>query len=307
MKKILIFIAVTLNPFTLFAGGLVTNTNQSAAWIRLPARNASVDIDAVYFNPGGLMKLNNGFHFSISNQTIFQTKEIENFYKGPGGTFGLNQNLYKGEISAPVFPSVHAVYKMERFAISFGFYPVGGGGGATYKNGLPSFEMSPSDLVPALAASQGATGYKLDAYLKGTSIFLGFQGGASFKVNDLISVAVGLRYINAKNTYKGHLKDIEVNLPSGWARADLIMTSFATGATSAATSTTALVTGGVGGLTLAEAEAATIINTEQRLQLESALTAFGSPATVSISQADAVFKSAAARYDATATLLHSKI
>lgn len=98
------------------------------------------------------MKLNNGFHFSISNQTIFQTKEIENFYKGPGGTFGLNQNLYKGEISGPVFPSVHAVYKMERFAISFGFYPVGGGGGATYK---------------------------------------------------------------------GHLKDIEVNLPSGWARADL--------------------------------------------------------------------------------------
>jgi long-subunit fatty acid transport protein len=302
MRKLLTFFTGTLITGSLFAGGLVTNTNQSASWVRLPARNASVNIDAVYYNPAGLMKLENGFHFSVSNQTIFQTKEVENFYAGPGGAYGLNESLYIGKVKAPFFPSIYAAYKMDRLAFSLGFNPVGGGGGALYEEGLPSFEMSASDLVPALA-SQGATAYRLDAFLEGTSVFFGFQGGVSYKINDFLSVAAGLRYVTAKNTYLGHLQDIEINLPSGWTRADLIMTGIAGQATTAATSTTALVTGGAGSLTLAQAEAATIITTAQRLALEGALTAFGSPTSVTISQADAVFKGAAARYTATATLL----
>jgi long-subunit fatty acid transport protein len=303
MRKFLTFIAATLITGTLIAGGLVTNTNQSAAWVRLPARNASVGIDAVYYNPAGLMKLENGFHFSISNQTIFQTKDVENFYKGPGGVYGLNQSLYTGKVSAPVFPSVYAVYKTDRLAFSLGFNPVGGGGGATYDKGLPSFEISASDLVPSLAASQGATDYRLNAYLKGSSVFYGFQGGVSFKINDWISVATGLRYVYAKNTYLGHLTDIEVNLPSGWTRADVIMTGIATGATGAAAATTGLVSAGAGTLTLAQVQALGYITAVQRAQLEGALTAFGYPTTVNIATADAVFKGAASKYTATATLL----
>ncbi len=302
MRRFLTLISAAFITGSLFAGGLVTNTNQSASWVRLPARDASTSIDAVYFNPAGLMKLDNGFHISVSNQTIFQNKEVENFYTGPGGLFGLNESLYKGKVSAPVFPSLYAAYKMDRLAFSFGFNPIGGGGGAVFDKGLPSFEMTPSDLVPALA-SQGATGYRLDAYFEGTSIYFGFQGGISYKINDFISVAAGLRYVNAKNTYMGHLKSIEINMPSGWTRADLIMTGIAGQATNAATSTTALVTGGAGSLTLAQAEAATIITSAQRAALEGALSAFGSPTTVTIEQADAVFKGAAATYTATASLL----
>ena len=62
MKKLLTIAAAGLLTVNLFAGGLVTNTNQSAAWVRLPARGASTSADAVYFNPAGLMKLDNGFH-----------------------------------------------------------------------------------------------------------------------------------------------------------------------------------------------------------------------------------------------------
>ena len=302
MRKILTLISVTFVSGILFAGGVVTNTNQSASWVRLPARAASTNIDAVYYNPAGLMKLENGFHFSVSNQTIFQNKEVENFYTGPGGAYGLNESLYKGKVSAPVFPGIYAVYKMDKLAFSVGFNPVGGGGGAVFDKGLPSFEMSPSDLVPALA-TQGTTAYRLDAYFEGTSFYLGFQGGVSYKINDFISVAAGLRYVTAKNTYLGHLKDIEINMPTGWIRADFIMTGIAGNATTAATSTTALVTGGAGALTLAQAEGAGIINALQRAQLEGALTAFGSPTTITISQADVVFKTAAAKYTATATLL----
>ncbi|MBA4321490.1 MAG: hypothetical protein C0408_01600 [Odoribacter sp.] len=303
MRKFLTFVAAVFITGTLLAGGLVTNTNQSASWVRLPARNASVGIDAVFFNPAGLMKLENGFHFSVSNQTIFQTRKVENFYKEPGGIYGLNQSLYEGTVTAPVFPSVYGVYKMDRIAFSLGFTPIGGGGGATYDKGLPSFELSASDLVPALAASQGATAYRLNTFFEGSSVFFGLQGGVSFKINDKVSVAAGLRYVMAKNTYQGFLKDIQVNLPSGWTRADAIMTGIAASATGAAASTTALVAGGAGGLTLAAAQGAGIITALQRAQLEGGLTSFGAPITITIAQADAVFKGAALKYTQTATLL----
>jgi long-chain fatty acid transport protein len=307
MRKLLTLIVVTLISGTLFAGGLVTNTNQSAAWVRLPSRNASTQVDAAYFNPAGLMKLENGFHFSVSNQTIFQTKEVENYYKGPGGVYGLNNSYYKGDVTAPVYPDVYAVYKMDRFAFSLGFNPIGGGGGATYNNGLPSFEISASDLVPSLAGSYVAVGYRLNAYLKGSSVFFGFQGNVAFKINDMISVAAGLRYVSAKNTYNGYLKNIEVNtwtkaIPV-WRRADGIMTEIAAGATKASQSTTALVGAGAGSITLAAAQTAGYITALQRATLEGALASFGSPTTVTIAVADAVFKGAAAKYNATATLL----
>ena len=303
MRKLLTFIAAMLITGSLIAGGLVTNTNQSAAWVRLPSRNASVGIDAVYYNPAGLMKLENGFHASVSNQSILQTRTIKNYYTGPGGSYGLNQHTYKGTVNAPLFPSIYAAYKMDKFAVSFGFNPIGGGGGAEFKNGLPSFEMSPSDLVPSLHNAQGADAYRLNVYFKGSSTFMGYQGNVSYKVNDWISVAVGLRYVTAKNTYEGHLTDIEVELPTGWTRADVIMNGIAAGATGAAVATTSLVAAGAGSLTLAQVQGAGYITALQRAQLEGALTSFGYPVATPVAQADAIFKGAAIKYTQTANLL----
>ena len=288
---------------SLFAGGLVTNINQSAAWVRLPSRNASIGIDAVYYNPAGLMSMENGFHLNISNQSVLQNRTVINYYSGPGGSYGLNQHRYKGTVNAPLFPGVYAVYKLDKFALSFGFNPIGGGGGAEFKKGLPSFEMSPSDLVPSLQASQGADAYKLDAYFKGSSIFFGYQGNVSYKVNDWLSVAIGVRYVTAKNTYEGHLQDIEVELPGGWTRADAIMNGISASATAAAGATTGLVAAGAGKLTLAQVQGAGYITALQRAQLEGALTSFGYPAATPVATADAIFKGAAAKYSATATLL----
>jgi long-chain fatty acid transport protein len=206
MRKILIFFAGTLISGSLLAGGLVTNTNQSASWVRLPSRNASTEIDAVYYNPAGLMKLENGFHFSLSNQTIFQTREITSDYSY------LNDGLYKGSVTAPLFPSVSAAYKMDKLAISFGFNPVGGGGGATYETGLPSFEMQIADLVPAtFSKGFGTTAYSADIFFEGSSIFFGYQANVSYAINDMISVAAGFRMVTAKNTYNGYLRDISIN------------------------------------------------------------------------------------------------
>jgi long-subunit fatty acid transport protein len=227
MRKILTLIAGTMITGTLLAGGLVTNTNQSASWVRMPSRNASVEIDAVYFNPAGLMKLENGFHFGLNNQTISQTREITNDYSGPGGLYGLNQNTYEGKVFSWYFPSVYAAFKLDKLAFSVGFMPIGGGGGAEYKKGLPSFEMGISDLVPGLA-SQGATGYDVDIYFEGSSTWLGYQGAVSYKINDMISVAAGARYVTAKNTYSGHLRNVQVMMGETMVNATDVFAGIAT-------------------------------------------------------------------------------
>lgn len=208
MKKLLTLAASACLSGILFAGGLVTNTNQSASFTRMQCRDATLGIDAVYYNPAGLIKLQDGFHFSLSNQTIGQTQTIISNY-----TFIKGQpKTYEGLVSAPLFPGIYAAYKTGKFALSFGFNPIGGGGGAEYKIGLPSFENQVSELVPLLV-TQGfpTTDYSANIYFKGSSVYFGYQGNVSYEINDMISLAAGLRYVTAKNTYEGYLKDISIN------------------------------------------------------------------------------------------------
>ncbi len=206
MRKILLSIfCLVFLASEVIAGGIVTNTNQSAAYVRMLARDATLGIDGVYYNPAGLTLLGTGLHISINNQFIFQNRYItsNNSY--------LNSGDYKGKVSAPVFPSIYAAFNYSRFSISFGFNPVGGGGGATFNSGLPSFEYGISDLVPSLqAAGQPVTGYKTDIYFEGKSVYWGAQLGVSYKVNDILSVFLGGRYVMVSTTYKGHIKDNKI-------------------------------------------------------------------------------------------------
>jgi len=228
MKKLnLLLIGILMSSPVLFAGGLVTNTNQSAAWARTLTREATLDLDGVFYNPAGLGLLNNGFHFSLSNMSIFQTRTITSDYPFLIPT----PNTYEAELTAPIFPSIYAAYKLDKWAFSAGFNLIGGGGSADFQTGLPDFEIAVASLVPALQAqlglldqsliAQGApdfgyrniTGYNLNAAFNGSSVFYGIQLGATYKINDMISVALGGRYVMANNTYEGTLTDVTIDAP----------------------------------------------------------------------------------------------
>ncbi len=208
MKKFIATAGLLMCFGVVFAGGLLTNGNQSAQYIRMLSRNASTTYDAVYFNPAGLMKMENGLFISVQSQTLFQTKTIVSGYPL------LNSSTYEGEVKVPVFPTAFAIYKMDKVAFSLGFGPNSGGGSAEYKTGLPSFEKTISGLVPGLAGlsklGQSVTNYKTDISFKGESIFWGIQAGASYKINDMFSVYGGARYIPATNTYTGSIANIQV-------------------------------------------------------------------------------------------------
>jgi long-chain fatty acid transport protein len=301
MKKISFFIISLLTPIGVMAGGIVTNANQSAMYTRMQARDATLGIDAVYYNPAGLTLLpNDGFFISLNNQTVGQTRTITSDYQY------LNQSEYTGKIFAPFFPGIYAVYKKGSLAFSIGVNPIGGGGGGTYEKGLPSFEYPISDLVPALA-SKGATAYSADIYFEGKVAYMGYQANISYKLNDMLSVSLGGRYVRAKESYNGYIRDIQLTMGGTQMRADAVMTGIAGQAYGGATSIQPIIDANYGSLTFAQAEGAGVIDATQRAQLEGGLLAFGVPQTtidaMTIAQAQGAYDAAGDKYTATATVL----
>jgi len=281
MKKLFATVGMLMCFGIVFAGGLLTNGNQSVQYIRMLSRNASTSYDAVYFNPAGLMKMENGFFIGIQNQTIVQSKTIFSGYPL------LNSPTYDGAVKAPIFPTAFAIYKMDKFAFSLGFGPNSGGGSAEFDNGLASFEKSISKLVPGLAGlskvGQNVTGYKADIYFNGKSVFYGIQAGVSYKINEMFSVYGGARYVPSENKYTGHINNISVKANGIMKNASTylsgevapILTGLASQQTSAAASVQPLIAAGAGGLTLAQIQGAGYISAAQRSQLEGGLLSMG--------------------------------
>lgn len=186
------------------ASAMVTNTNQSADYIRMMNRNASTDLDAVLFNPAGLSLLDNGTYLYVSTQTIWQTRKVsvfDNVY---------NKESYTGETFVPVFPNFYFARKQNNVTLFGGFMPIGGGGSASFDDGLPAFD----ELLANLVGTSGITEYSMEAEFTGSSVYYAGQLGVAYKLNPMVSLAVAFRYISAVNTYEGTLKDAAIYMGS---------------------------------------------------------------------------------------------
>lgn len=224
-KSALLGIVLFIYTPVLFAGGILTNTNQTARFARLICLDASTSIDAAYSNPAGLVMLPEGFHFSISNQSAYQTRNIKTtFAPFIGSPYGSDTRKFKGEASVPIIPSIQAAYRKGQWAISGNIAITGGGGKATFDKGLPMFE-SPLSMLPAIitqagvslpiqGASLSAKGYELDQYMKGSSIIYGAQLGGSYQINDHFSLYGGFRLNIVDDAYEGYLRNLKVGLNS---------------------------------------------------------------------------------------------
>ena len=77
MKKIVCTLAAVLFSMNaVFAGGILTNTNQSVSFLRNPARDAAIGLDGVYSNPAGVAFLSDGLHLGFNWQYAHQTRTI---------------------------------------------------------------------------------------------------------------------------------------------------------------------------------------------------------------------------------------
>lgn len=214
MKKTILGLAMLGFSASAFAGGVLTNTNQSVAFIRMITRGAMIDSDSPYSNPAGLGFLKkDGIYVSFSWQNAYQERNID-------ATFPLfpeenNHRFYKGTASAPIIPSLFLTYKKGPWAISAYGGVVGGGGEASYSKGLPMFDSMVMAGIAANPTVQGlmkATGtasaselYNMNTSMKGRQFIYAFQAGVTYKATDWLSLYAGARMNYFTGGYKGHV------------------------------------------------------------------------------------------------------
>lgn len=201
-KTVLTILLAISQPLLIYSGGLVTNTMQSAQFLRMPSRNASVQADAVYYNPAGLVALDEGWHFSFYNLASFQEMSLFSSYPL------LNRGNYSGKGEDLLLPGAYVVYRMKRWAFSLGFGSTAGEGSFTYARGIASSEIGVSKLKNL--QDLGITGYSSSQTLKTRSYLPGIQAGASFSLSDRLSVYGGIRFISCSRSYQGSLNDIQL-------------------------------------------------------------------------------------------------
>ena len=213
-KNLLIGAATLIVSIPTFAGDYLTNTNQNAAFLRMVARGASIDIDGVYSNPAGLAFLpEDGFHLSLTGQSAYQTREI--LATSPLWTLDGNttERYYKGTASAPIIPSFHGAYKKDKWVISASFAITGGGGKASFDNGLPMFDALAIGGIYTNAQLTGLVGkpvtpdmYEINSAMDGKQYIYGVQLGVSYRFNNWLSAFIGGRMNYVKSGYEGYLK-----------------------------------------------------------------------------------------------------
>ncbi len=213
---------------TTFAGGILTNTNQSVNFLRNPARDAAIGLDGVYSNPAGVIFLGEGFHFGFNWQYAKQTRTINSqnsLFKLGAKNNGSDTKEFEGVANAPFIPSLQAAYNKGKWSFQFNFSVTGGGGKCEFDNGLGSFEtvvgaianrlsgvssQLNSQLEPLGVKVPSVTGYDVDAYMKGKQYYFGLQVGAAHKFNEHLSVYGGLRFLYGTASYDARLNNIRV-------------------------------------------------------------------------------------------------
>ena len=221
-----------------YAGGLLTNTNQNAAYLRQMSQDAIIDITGLYLNPAGTAFLAPGFHMSLNAQNAKQSRDIVTTF--PLFAYNLNapqeqMHKFEGNAKAPVIPSFQLSYNWQRWSFNAAFALAGGGGKCEFDNGLGTFEalyaaqmysQVNAGIAQALAQANAAYaqapgyapleaghdlafgGYKMDAYMKGRQYGFGLTLGTTYKVKDNVALFLGLKGTYATNNYNGWVSDV---------------------------------------------------------------------------------------------------
>ncbi|MBQ8152605.1 MAG: transporter [Prevotella sp.] len=220
MRKGLIACAVfMMTTGSAWAGGILTNTNQSVDFLRNPARDAAIGLDGVYSNPAGVVFMPEGFHLGINWQYAHQTRTITStnpvFQMGRKNNANSPTKIFEGVADAPIIPSIQIAYNMENWSLQANLSVPGGGGACEFDDGLGSFESVVGNIA-AMLAPMGAQGYDMDGYMKGRQYYYGVQIGAACKVTPNLSLYGGLRMLYGDATYKAKISNIQVKTANGY-------------------------------------------------------------------------------------------
>ena len=202
MKKLLVSLCVAglmvSSASPIFAGNIDHLNNFSAEYMRTLNRNAATDsADAVVYNPAGVMEMENGTYGNLSIQYV--DKDYDNKVNG--------DKLSQDEPS--IIPSLFGLYKKDRWAAFAAFTVPHGGGEVDYKDGNATTRIGGWSIINLINSQfPGLELYDTikNERLKAESYYLGFTLGGAYKINDMVSVSLGTRYIDAYNDYDTSLQ-----------------------------------------------------------------------------------------------------
>jgi long-chain fatty acid transport protein len=205
MKKLLAILClsslVLLTSSPLLAGGITNKQNFSVEYLRTSSRNAATDsADAALYNPAGVTRMEDGTY--VNAGAFYAFKDYSNTIGG---------REYSSD-EPSIVPSLIGLYKKGKWA-AFGAFtiPYGGGkvvydqgdattmgygtllmAGTNYALTQPPYNLPPAQYYSTIPSQN----------IEAESIGYGLTIGGAYQYNDLISIALGLRYIDSNKEAK---------------------------------------------------------------------------------------------------------
>lgn len=190
-------ILISVFSQTALAGGIDNKQNFSAKYVGTGSRNAAIDsVDVAAYNPAGLMFQKDGFGLGVDGHVIFKNYEQEYTNVYPAGYVTREQD------EPSIIPAMFGTYKSGSWGL-FGAMTVSGGGGTVeYTKG----NTITNDVALALGGAP-----LTNQRIKAESHYLTYTMGGAYKINEMFSVAGGVRYLDA-------IKEVEAfaNTPTIW-------------------------------------------------------------------------------------------
>jgi long-chain fatty acid transport protein len=194
MKRFVVFLSVVCAVFcvasSLMAGGIDNRSNYSADYIRSLNRNAAIDsADMVIYNPAGVMRMEDGTYMKLDAQYT-AVKDVTNTIGGTGFESDATD-------AVPLFVALH---RKDQWAAFAAFSIPAGGGTVEFEQGnATSYGIG----MGVIAGSGGFYSTISDQYIKGKSVYYGYAVGGAYAFNDMVSVSLAARYVNAEKEANG--------------------------------------------------------------------------------------------------------
>lgn len=153
------------------------------------AQNGMINKASAYYNPAGLVHLENGTYVQLGGQLALGHEKM---------TYGGKE--YKAQLVQPI-PNF-ALYKVEDdSALYWTFGALGGGGDLKYKDGVAG-----TAVIPDILAGMGLVGLNTDrSKVEGSNLYIQNTLGKVFKVDEKLSLSVAGRAIYGSRTLKGDI------------------------------------------------------------------------------------------------------
>jgi long-chain fatty acid transport protein len=167
---------------TALAGGIDNKQNWSARYLATGSRNAATDgVDIAAYNPAGMMFQQDGIGLGLDVHYIF--KDYEHKYTdlqaGP---------VTRDQDEPSIVPGLFATYKSGVWGVFGSITNNGGGAEVKYESGNAITNTIAMGFFPLPLTNQ---------FIEAESMYITYTAGASYQINPMVSVAAGIRYMDA--------------------------------------------------------------------------------------------------------------